>query len=170
MPCVNFLNWMLGLDYVSVGWVSCCQSKGCQFHSLSGHMPGLWVWSPVGAHLRDIWSMLLLHIDVSPSLSPSLPPSLKINKICKKLPTSKRVMLGYTGHSRVHTFFCVDGMLCIFKRNTLSHTRLYCVNNVLVSVIGVSWPAATAREQALRIRPLWCHSASCTFYAQIHPL
>ena len=44
-------------------------SKGCSFNPWSGHIPGLWVWSP----------MLLSHTDVSLSLSS--PSSLsKINK------------------------------------------------------------------------------------------
>ena len=49
----------------SVGWASSCKPKGRGFDSLSGHMPGLRVWSLVGAHARGNQSMFLSHIDSS---------------------------------------------------------------------------------------------------------
>ena len=49
----------------SVGWASSHKAKGCQFNSRSGHRPGLWVQSPVGACEGQ-------PIDVSPPLF--LPP------------------------------------------------------------------------------------------------
>ena len=58
----------------SFGLASCCEAKGCQFDSWSGHMPRLWVWSPVGACMRGNWSMALSHI--SASLPLFLPLSL----------------------------------------------------------------------------------------------
>ena len=36
----------------SVGWASSLKVKGHKFDSCSGHMPRLWVWSLVGAHMR----------------------------------------------------------------------------------------------------------------------
>ena len=36
----------------SVGCTSSHKMKGHRFDSRSGHMPGLWVQSPVGAHAR----------------------------------------------------------------------------------------------------------------------
>ena len=41
------------------------KQKGYRFESWSGHMPGLWVWSPVGVRMRSNWSIFLSHIDVS---------------------------------------------------------------------------------------------------------
>ena len=68
-----------------VSWVSPHKAKGHHFYSRSGHMPGLWVWSPVGVMVgvcgRGNRSMFL-------SLSPSLPCSLKINK--ENLSTTKK--------------------------------------------------------------------------------
>ena len=59
----------------SVGWSSACELKCHHFNSWSGHTPGLWVWSSIGAHTRGNQLMFLSHIDVSLlSLSPS--PSL----------------------------------------------------------------------------------------------
>ena len=47
------------------------KSKGHGFDSWSGHMPKLWVWSPVRACTRGNTSVF------SPSFLPSLPLSLK---------------------------------------------------------------------------------------------
>ena len=53
----------------SVGWSIICKPKCHWFNSWSGHMPRLWIQSPVGAHMRGSRSMFLSRIDVS--LSPS---------------------------------------------------------------------------------------------------
>ena len=67
----------------SVDWVPACKPKGRGFHSQSGHMPGLWARSPVGAPRETT-----THWGFSPSLplSPSShrllsfpPPSPFIN-------------------------------------------------------------------------------------------
>ena len=51
------------------------QKEGCGFNSQSGHIPTLWVWSPVLIHTRVNQLMLFPHITLS--LSPfSLPSSL----------------------------------------------------------------------------------------------
>ena len=63
----------------SVDWVLACDSRGCQFNSQLGHMPGLQARSPVGMACER-----QPHIGVSLPLSPSLLLSLKINKILKK--------------------------------------------------------------------------------------
>ena len=52
----------------SVGCVSSHKAKGHWFNSWSGHMPGLWVQSPVGACMRGSRSIFLFHINVSLSL------------------------------------------------------------------------------------------------------
>ena len=59
----------------SVDWVQACDLKGHQFDSQWGHVPGLWVRSPVGG----AWEATT-HWCFSSSLSSSLPFSLKINK------------------------------------------------------------------------------------------
>ena len=59
----------------SVDWAATCEPKSCQFDSQSGHMPGLWATSPVGA----MWDATTYWC-FSPSHSLSLPLSLKINK------------------------------------------------------------------------------------------
>ena len=46
--------------------------KSCRFHSQSGHMLGLWIWSPVRFCMEGDQSMFLSHHFFSPSLS--LPP------------------------------------------------------------------------------------------------
>ena len=63
--------------------------KGHKFESQSGHMPVLWVRSPVGVHARGSQLMFLSHINVSLSLSLSpptpprrLPLSLKSMSTC----------------------------------------------------------------------------------------
>ena len=56
----------------SVDWVSYCKARGHQFNSLSGHMPGLWVQSLVGACMKDNQPMFLPCMDVAPPLF--LPP------------------------------------------------------------------------------------------------
>ena len=62
----------------SVGWASSCKAKDLLLDPQSGHLPGLWVQSPVRVHTRSNQSMFLSHIDVS--LPPLLPPSLSKNK------------------------------------------------------------------------------------------
>ena len=59
----------------SVDWAPACKPKGCHFNSQSGHMPGLWVRSPVwgSQEATTYWCF-------SPFLSPSLPLFLKINE------------------------------------------------------------------------------------------
>ena len=60
----------------SVGWsIIPYTKKGYRFAPWSGHIPRLWVWSPVGAHMRGNRLIFLSHIDVSLCLS--LPLSLK---------------------------------------------------------------------------------------------
>ena len=56
----------------SVCWVSSHKAKGRQFDSQSGHMPGLWVQSPLGACAGGSQSMFLSYISVSLPLF--LPP------------------------------------------------------------------------------------------------
>ena len=51
-----------------------CEGKVCRFHSLSGHMLGLWDVPRGEYNKRGNQSMFLSHIDVS------LPLSIKINK------------------------------------------------------------------------------------------
>ena len=57
--------WLVLLRGLSMG----CKSKGCQFNSQSGHMPGLQAGSPVGA----MWGESQPHTDVS--LPFFIPPS-----------------------------------------------------------------------------------------------
>ena len=65
----------------SVDWVLACESKGWQFDSQSGHMPGWQARSPVGGVQEATNRCIsLAHRCFSPSLSPSLPLSLKIHK------------------------------------------------------------------------------------------
>ena len=64
----------------SADWVPAYEPKGHQLDSQSGHMPGLWSRSPVGAVQEQT-----THWCFSPSVPPSFPLSLKINKIFKKL-------------------------------------------------------------------------------------
>ena len=60
---------------------SLCEPKGYGFDSWSGHMPRLWVQSPVGVHAKGSWSVLLSHINVSLPLCLSPPsPLSKISK------------------------------------------------------------------------------------------
>ena len=62
----------------SVGWAFSRKAKVCRFDSLSGHVPGLWVWSPVGVCMRGNQLMFVSHINVSlPIFLPPFPPSLK---------------------------------------------------------------------------------------------
>ena len=49
----------------SVGWASSHKAKGCHFDSGSGHMPRLWMQSPVGVPTRGKLSMFLSHTDAS---------------------------------------------------------------------------------------------------------
>ena len=44
----------------SVDWVPVCKPKGCQFDSLSGHMPGLWARSPARS-MREATSWYISH-------------------------------------------------------------------------------------------------------------
>ena len=60
--------------YGSVGWVSFCKSKGCQFDSPSGHLPGLRGLALVEAHIRGNLAMFLFHTVVFLPLF--LPPPL----------------------------------------------------------------------------------------------
>ena len=60
--------------------------KGREFDSPSGHVPKLWVQSPVGAHMGDNKFMFLSDIDVS--LPPSLPLPLSL-KAMKKMSLSE---------------------------------------------------------------------------------
>ena len=53
--------WPVWLSF----WVSSQKAKGRWLNSQSDHMPGLWVWSPVGAHVRGNRLMFLSHTDVS---------------------------------------------------------------------------------------------------------
>ena len=53
--------------------------KGLWFDFPPGHMPRLWVRSPVRVHMRQLIDVSLSHRCFSPSLPP-FPPSLKINK------------------------------------------------------------------------------------------
>ena len=59
----------------SVGWASSCKAKGYQLDSQSGHMPGLWVQSLVGATDRCFFLISLFL-----SLFFSLPFLLSENK------------------------------------------------------------------------------------------
>ena len=69
-----FKNEKLGLWLVWLNWLGIIpQRERSLVHSQSGHVPGLWVPSPVRACARGNRSMFL-------SLSPSLPLSLKIDK------------------------------------------------------------------------------------------
>ena len=65
-------------DWALTVWLSWLgiihEAKGRQFSSWSGHMPGLWVQSPVGAGTRGNPSMFLSHIDASfPLFLPPFP-------------------------------------------------------------------------------------------------
>ena len=64
--------WLSWLGHLPVDLL-----KGHKFDSPPGHMPGLWVPSPVRACTRGNQLMFLSHIDVFAPLSPSLPLSLK---------------------------------------------------------------------------------------------
>ena len=57
----------------SVGWELTAKPKGQRFNSWSGHIPGLWVRSPVGVHMKGNQSMYLSPINVSLSLLLLLP-------------------------------------------------------------------------------------------------
>ena len=52
--------------------------KGCVLDPWSGHIPRLWVWSLVRAHVGGNQLMLLFHVNIS--LSPSPSSLSKINK------------------------------------------------------------------------------------------
>ena len=76
IPSKTVLPWLVWLSGLSAGlWT---KRSPVQF-PVRAHA---WVADqvPRWGHARGNWSMSLLHIDVSPSLSPSLPLSLKINK------------------------------------------------------------------------------------------
>ena len=81
----KFKNKAVALDGVAplVG-ASACKPKSCGFSSWSGHIPGLWVRSPLRVYMGGNQSMFLSHIDVSLSsslsLTLSLPLSLKAMK------------------------------------------------------------------------------------------
>ena len=66
----------------SVGWEWSCTVKDHWFNSQSGHIPALWVWSPVGACMGGSQSMFLSHINVS--LPFFLPAFLCLSKKKKK--------------------------------------------------------------------------------------
>ena len=66
-------------QYDPVEWALSHKVEGHWFDSWSGHMPGLWVRSPVSVHMRNdqcfsLTSMLLFLSFFLP------PPSLKVNK------------------------------------------------------------------------------------------
>ena len=67
-------------QYGSVGWELACKAKGRLFNSGSGHMPRLWVQSPVGEFMRVNQSVFLSPINVSlPLFLPPLPYLYEIN-------------------------------------------------------------------------------------------
>ena len=59
----------------SVGWSIVLCNKGCGFDSWSGHIPTLWVGSPVGACTGGNQLMFLSYTDGPLFLSLSLPPT-----------------------------------------------------------------------------------------------
>ena len=60
-----------------------CRLKDCGSNSWWGSIPGLWVWSPIGAHRRGNQMMFLSHIDVSLSVSPFLSPWKQWKNVCR---------------------------------------------------------------------------------------
>ena len=75
---INIPSKIMTVALASVGQlvgVPSCEPKACRFNSQSGHMPGLWIWSPVRVR-REI-DVSLSQWCVSHPLSPSLPISLK---------------------------------------------------------------------------------------------
>ena len=67
-----------------VDWVPACELKGRWFHSLSGHMSGLWARSSFGGEQEaNNWCV-----------SPSLLLSLKINKTFKKKEGKAKMKIG----------------------------------------------------------------------------
>ena len=72
-------NWkMPPLAGVAVGCASSYKPKGCLLYSQSGHMPGLWARSPVGAHERQLIDVSLplfsLPLSCQMALRQNLPP------------------------------------------------------------------------------------------------
>ena len=75
---IHFVVWILKKSWpVWLSWLSTiCEMKGHRFHCWSGHVPGLWVQSPVAAHTRgNQWMFLSLSFFLPPF------PSPKINKL-----------------------------------------------------------------------------------------
>ena len=86
---IFFSHWLVLTSLSNVHWpvlasvtqligALSSKPKGCGFDSQSGHMPRLWVQSPVWACTRGTDQCFFLTLMLlSPSLSPSLPISLK---------------------------------------------------------------------------------------------
>ena len=72
-PCHHWLEWLSGL-------VIALELKGHQFNSWSGHMPGLCVWSPVRALMRDNGPMFLTSMFLSLAFPLPSPPLSYIYK------------------------------------------------------------------------------------------
>ena len=79
--------------------------KGCRFDSWSGHVPRLWVLSPVGVHRRATNQCDISHVDVSLRLSTSFPLSLKSVSVRiereRKFPDLNRLQCGLPQAQRV---------------------------------------------------------------------
>ena len=103
-------------------WELACEPRGYRFDSQSGHMPGLWVKSPMGG-VRGATT----HRCFSPSLSPSLPLSLKTNK--QNLKKKKMVYWKYVMHIPI-----------VFSNFIL----IYLVSSILTNFISLpgnpQWP------------------------------
>ena len=74
------INYLPGMG-VQLIRASSHTPKDWGFDSWLGHIPRLWVQSPVGMCRRGTRSMFLSHIDVSFSLSLSLPPFVSLKSI-----------------------------------------------------------------------------------------
>ena len=58
--------WLNSPDWCgSVDWTLSHKAKGCWFDPQSGHMPGLWVQSPVGVCMISNQSVFMSHTNVS---------------------------------------------------------------------------------------------------------
>ena len=101
------------------------KANGCRFNSLSGHMPGLQVWSWSG-HVQEATDWCFSHMDVSSPLSPSLPLSLKLNKQNLKNPTSCGIVSSIT----------LTQIILLISSTTLNAINTSCVYICLVPIIS----------------------------------
>ena len=113
-----------------MGWASSHKTKGHQFDSPSGHVPGLTVWSPYERQLIDV---SLSHHCFSPSLSLSLPLSLK-----NKQNLSKRFFKAKRGTSPPDgtRLFHVDETAVMARRSPGRHLWITAQDSVFTMMVN----------------------------------